>query len=123
MSYRMGGYYVDRGDPSAWDFSLGDFTADGDWYDLDLSSIVPVGTTHVNVKATIQSDTVGTYISFRQKGNVNNFNQLFFRTQVANTTIDGDYIVAVNSNRYIQYRLSASGTYARADVLISGWFI
>ena len=33
--------YVKRDDPVNADFAMGDFTKDGTWHDLDLSSIVP----------------------------------------------------------------------------------
>ena len=61
-----GGQYVDRGDPSSWDFQEGDLTTDNTWRDLDLSSIVPSGAVAVHLYVLIKDDTANKNIKFRK---------------------------------------------------------
>ena len=57
-----GAELVNRGDPDAYDFTLGDFIRDSAWHDLDLSAIIPVGTRAIIFNTQLQSTT--TNISF-----------------------------------------------------------
>lgn len=117
-----GDTYVDRGDPSVFDFTLVDFITDGNWHELDLSSIVPEGATAISFRLTVQSVNIADYFVFRKKGNINERNKLAVRTQVATVPSDGDGIVSCSVDRKIEYR--ATNTIFQAMILnISGWFI
>lgn len=114
--------YVDRGDPSEFDFTLGDFITDGNWHELDLSSIVPEGTKAVHFRITIQSVNIANYFVFRKKGNINERNKLAVRTQVATVPSDGDGIVSCSVDRKIEYK-STNTTFQALILNVSGWFI
>lgn len=111
--------YNDRGDPAARDFTA--FTTDGNWYDLDLSSIVPVGTKAVNCICVIGDNLVNQIFTFRKKGNSNDIAVATCRTQIANQNIDFNFVVACDTDRVIQYR--ASNTAWTTNLLtIIGWW-
>ena len=113
---------VDRGDPSAADYTLGDFTTDFTWNDLDLSGIVPAGATFVVISGNINDNAVGSSLQFRKNGNSNNFNSGSVRTQVASATIDFRLIIACDSNRVIEYRAS-NLTFTTINVTVVGWVL
>ena len=114
--------YIDRGDPTGYDFALGDFTTDGNWHDLDLSSIVPAGAKAVVLRVVIQDDAVASVVSFRKNGNANNYSMLTTRTQVADIVLDGNYIVPCDTGRVIEYKTTAT-TLSLLAVTIIGWFV
>jgi len=113
--------YVDRGDPANYDFEGNDFTDDDNWHDLDLSSIVPEHTKGVAITWRMRSAAINKWIRFRTKGNANLLNTSICTTQVANQTITVDGIVAVDTDRFIQYQLTA-GNYSILRLLIKGWW-
>lgn len=114
--------WVDIGTPSAAHFALGDLTADGDWHDLDLSSIVPSGTISVSMHARLASATVSAQLHMREKGNSNFINNSFMPIQVANITIGYTDTVKVDSNRVIEYWLHNS-VWTTVDLIIRSYFI
>jgi len=112
--------YYDRGDPVSEDFSVGDFTKDGVWYDLDLSSIVPEGATLVHLRVKLCAPSLAG-IQFRKKGNVNVVNVSMAKTQVANVYYYQDTYVICDSNRVIQY-IVGPVSWTVIDVTVRGWF-
>jgi len=114
--------YVNRGDPSDWDFTVSNFTRDDTWRDLDLSSIVPAGAVAVTLSCVIKANATGKYVIFRKKGNTNLVNVLREETLVANLDHYFMGIVFCDTNRIIQYRVisTAVGT---LNVCVGGWFI
>jgi hypothetical protein len=114
--------YVDRGDPSAWDFELGDLVTDGTWNDLDLSSIIPSGNILVHFYAAINDDAISSYIQFRQKGNVKAVNVSTRRTQVSGIYNDLNFFVMAGVNKLIQYRTTIT-TFSYIVISIRGWFV
>lgn len=114
--------YVDRGDPSSWDFETSDFITDGNWHELDLSNIVPEGTKAVCFLTYIIDDIVASHISFRKKGNTNTVNKFVSRTQLANVLMDGNGIVFCDTDRKIEYRTSNT-TFSWITLTIRGWYI
>jgi hypothetical protein len=118
--YSLG--FVDRGDPSAYDFTLTDFTTDGNYYDLDLSAIVPAGAKAVIIRIIAQDDATGSIVLFRKNGTSNAYNIMGVRTQVSGVFADGIAIVAVDTNRVVEYRTSNT-TYSAINVSVCGWFI
>lgn len=114
--------YVDRGDPAAYDFAVGDLTTDNTWNDLDLSSIVPAGATAVHISGWIGDDTAGNYILFRENGNSNEYNRAGVTISVANKAVDFNFIVSCDSSRIIEY-LTANDTYTNINITVNGWII
>lgn len=114
------GFFHDRGDPSAFDYVFGDLTRDSTWRDLDLSGIVPVGAKTVALIVGIVTPTVGHVVGFRKNGNVNGFNSSELRGQVSNVFLVQDIIVALDSNRVIEYNANVSFT--TINIVVKGWF-
>lgn len=111
---------VDRGDPASHDWQMGDLTADNAWHDLDLSSIVPAGATHVLLRVEADKAT-REIVAFRQNGNVNEYNVSKLRFLLDSRTKTGDCIVAVDGNRIIEYKISATLNYL--NITVGGWWI
>jgi len=116
-SYR----YVDRGDPSAWDWDLGDLTTDGAWYDLDCSSIVSSDATAILFRFYIKDDAAGNTFQARKNGLTNSQAVFAVKTQVANIVNDVNGIIACDSSQVIEYWASNT-TWTGIYIQILGWF-
>lgn len=114
--------YVDRGDPAAWDFAVANFTTDGTWRDLDLSSIVPAGAVLVHYRMNLQDDLVASEVAYRKNGNSNGFNATGTRIQVANQVMVVDGFVACDSGRIIEY-WATNTTFSVINFSVRGWWI
>jgi len=114
--------FVDRGDPTAFDFTLADFTTDFVWHDLDLSALVPPGAMAAVLKLSIITTNTQKIVYFRKNGNVQPYNVSFLAIQVANTWIGGDLIVALDTERKVQYKIHAA-TWTAINAIIAGWFV
>jgi hypothetical protein len=112
--------FVDRGDPAAWDFEVGDFTTDGAWHDLDLSGIIPAGVSMVQINITFSDDNPGSWILFRKKGNVNEFNMDVARSQVTDVINDACVMVQPDINGIIQYK-TFSTAFTIINLVVRGW--
>lgn len=117
--------WEDRGDPATVDFDTGDFTKDGNWHTVDLSSIVPAGAKLVLLRTAVATSTLSAsrVFDFRKNGNTNDKNAAQGYTQVTSATIadKNDHWVTPDANRVIEYRLN-SGAYEIADLTVGGWF-
>ena len=114
--------YVDRGDPSAWDFQVGDLTTDGLKHDMDLSAIVPAGAIAIHIKAKINDDVIDMFMAFYTKSKTYSFNILHNRVIVALLDHYVDGFIACDADRVIQY--AASNTvWATIDITVRGWII
>lgn len=113
--------YVDRGDPATFDYAIGDLTEDDAWHDLDLSAIVGTGAKAVHLLVVYTADTVAKSAKFRKNGNSNELNISDARCQVANVSVTGDFVVALDTNGVIEYYLDSTETTA-CNILVRGWF-
>jgi hypothetical protein len=113
--------FVDRGDASAFDFTVSDFTTDGNWHDLDFSSIVPAEAKAVKLKLDVVDNLPQQYIIFRKDGNTNIFNVQTAVTQVANVFNSFDLIIALPPSRIVEY-LATATTWSGINALVTGWF-
>lgn len=114
--------FVDRGDPAAWDFIVGNFTRDAAWHDLDLSGIVPAGAKAVAVFGKITTDAVGSVFRLRKNGNANAFNLTELRTTVANVSASYDIITIPDANRVIEYYASVANWFD-ISLVVKGWWV
>jgi len=114
--------YVDRGDPDAYDFEVGDFTTDENWYDLDLSAIVPPNTTLVHLRIWVQNTTANQNFVLRKNGNTNSYNCIKLTTQNADIPFALDLWCPVDSNRVIEY-FASNSTWTNINIVIRGWLI
>lgn len=112
--------YSDRGDPSSWDFSKTDFSTDGAYHTLDLSSIVPEGASlvHLLVHGLIAYNN--SIIIFRKKGNINDVNREILYVRHGNCTYLHSLWVACDAGRKIEYWMS-DRTWVSLDVVVRGW--
>jgi hypothetical protein len=115
--------YVDRGDPSDFDFDVADFTFDSTWRTLDLSGIVPADAVAVDISCAFRTTVAGYTFYFRKPGNSNYHNGLRQQTQVGNMPIEMNGIVSCNSSREIEYFGSSAATYDLANFVVKGWII
>lgn len=113
--------YVDRGDPSAFDFTQATLTINAAWHDLDLSSIVPAGAKAVHLAVWVNDNATYQECHIRSKGNVNEISVLTARTQVANIDSSIEGIVAVGATRVVQYLVDTGTNFVL--ILVKGWFI
>ena len=114
--------FVDRGDPAAWDFQTANFTTNGNWYDLNLASIVPAEAKAVLLRVAICDNLVGVDFYLRKNGNANVYNLSQLITQVANTYINFNFIVALDSNKVIEYK-AYNTTWTGIYIVVQGWFV
>ena len=114
--------YVDRGDPSDWDFTVSTFTTDATWRDLNVSSIVPAGAQALMFLLQVQVDVINAEIRFRKKSISNVFNSERVISQVADQRIYYNLLVFCDSNRVIQY-YATNETFAGIYMVINGWLI
>lgn len=117
-----GDVYADRGDPSAVDFDIGDLTADNDWHDLDLSSIIAAGAKGNLVHLQIFGNGSGAarVVQLRENGNSNAINMWYRR--FAAGVADGDAAwVLTDSAGKIEYLIS--GAMTTCNIVVRGWMI
>jgi len=113
--------FVDRGDPTAYDYAKEDLTIDGAWHDLNLSALVPAGAKAVLLIGHLEGAAVDWKINFRKKGNTNEVNHCDMETIRAGVTRHRSSIVALDANRVIQYNAD-NQAWTALDLAIRGWW-
>lgn len=123
MQYkRFGNRTIYRGDVTGNDFDSGDFTKDNAYHELDLSSIIPNGTKFVTLKILVKTDTSGHTLTFRRKGNANEYNTL---TGVVPIGLVNFWIIGrcfVSTDGKIEYKLPNT-TYQTLTLLVVDYSI
>lgn len=114
--------FIDRGDPAAKDFVIGDLTTDDSLHTLDLSGIVPAGAKAVLLEVLITGEFLGKRILFRKKGNTNLHNVMLIRTQGAHVIIEMMGVVAVDAERKIEYK-AHNIVWDAIDIVVCGWWL
>lgn len=114
--------FFDRGDPAVPDFVTIDFTADNAWHDLDLSAIVPADAQSVLLSVVLNDNLIGRAFRIRKKGNVNGINVCRLDLLVANIDHYGDWVCPINSDRFLEYRLTAVG-WTTIALSVKGWWL
>lgn len=114
--------FVDRGDPSAADWAVGDLTTDGAYHDLVCSGVVPAGATAIQFRVYLDDDAAASYFLMRNNGRSNAINLARVSTQVANIPIDGVFFVPCDANRVVEYA-TTNTTFNAIYIIIMGWLI
>ncbi|NIP22616.1 MAG: hypothetical protein GWN55_00370 [Phycisphaerae bacterium] len=114
--------YVDRGDPSAYDWTHADLTEDGTWRDLDLSSIIPETAKLVHLRVIVQDDAASSSLALRENGNSNLHNGNAVRTQAPDIVNEGEVLVKPDKNRKIEYN-ATNTTWTLINIVVRGWFL
>lgn len=114
--------FVHRTPPGGWDWATGDFTANGNWHDLDCSGIVPAGAKAILFNHYGRSGVAGRTFLLRYPNDPYNWANLGFTTAVAGIGFFNCTVVPCASNRHIEYRLTAV-VWGAAYLNIIGWWI
>jgi hypothetical protein len=115
-----GHVYVDRGDPSSWDYVVGDLTVDSAWHDLDLSSIVTDSDALlVHFRVQITSSSGGKVVMLRENGNTNSYNSLVCLKSSDGVPQIQDGLVSCDTSQVIEYYVT-SGV-AELGLSVRGW--
>lgn len=113
--------FVDRGDPTTYDFAKEDLTLDGSWHNLDLDGIIPSIARSILISGHLEGNGVDWKISFRKKGNANEINHEGFETIRAGVERHRSGIVAVGSDKIIEYKAD-NQSWATLSLTIRGWW-
>lgn len=122
FSKSAGDKFVDRGNVTPVDFSAGSLTADGSWHELDLSSIIPVGTKLVMLRTSmIAIATIGV-LKVKKNGLANDIN-----VDISSMETDGfpkfdTLYVVPDADGKIEYWYT-NAAYAIRTITVGGWFI
>jgi len=120
ISSKHNGWIVDRGDAAGSDWTVGDFTTDGTWRDLDCSSIVPEGAKFIRFFVEIIDDSTSIAFRMRKKGNANTINIREVRIQTTNIAMAQEFVVPCDSLRRVQYWAS-NAIWTAINVAVVGW--
>lgn len=115
--------YVDRGDPSSYDYTAASFTKDAAWHDLDLSGIIGTGEKLVHFKYGLQGSSVPLGLYLRKNGNANAHNSLYVLNQVADVAFYGEGFVQTTAAGVIEYSATNSANWTTLNLVVRGWFI
>jgi len=114
--------FIDRGDTAAADYTKDTLTTDEAWHTLDLSAIVPKGTTAVAIRLFIRTGANNRYVTFKRNGQANNINSSYVLTQASNVSYGCDIIVPVDSDRKVEYKIE-NVVWTTCNVTIKGWWL
>lgn len=117
---RLDGLAVNRGDPSAADFTEATMVFDGAWHDMDLSGIIDPNATVVFLFVDFVATAVNKFITFRTKGNANAHNISQTRSSAVGLFEPADLTVFPDANGVIEYNASALGI-AIVRITVKGW--
>ena len=111
--------YQTRGNLSGWDISS--FTKDGNWHNLDLSSIVPESAANqlLHIRMQGNDNSVGTAWSLSHPDELSGINNARLYTIAANTAQSMDAWVRCNNLRQIAYNVPSG--YDNLVIAIRGW--
>ena len=116
-----GGGYVNRGDPADHDFTVGNFTTDATWNELDCSSIVPAGARAIQFTVRLYDDAAESVLYFRPGGASEGKNSARMHIQLVNVPMYYTFIIGCSVDRKIEY-YGSNLTFSGIDVTIMGWF-
>jgi hypothetical protein len=114
--------FVDRGDPEFYDWEGDALISDGDWHELDCSSIVPEGTKAILFRVACRATTIAEYIIMRKKGNINYCNIGELHPYAANTWATAEMIIACDTNKKVEYAFSVA-TWTGKQLTVAGWWL
>lgn len=122
FSRPAGHKYIDRGDPQAFDKSVGDFVKDGAYHDWDLSDIVGKRRSLVILRLFGRTTAGGREGVFRTKGDTGIINVSTVFTQIADRNINWNIWVYTDKDGIIQYNFPDTWD-SLLSVGVRGWFV
>jgi len=117
--------YVERTPYATYDFVFADFTKDANYHEFDLSTIVPVGATAVNLhfRGASTSINVNTVGYLRKSGTLDIAGTCRLRPQVAGIYNALVSALGIGPDRKIEYRVPSIGNFADLTLTVKGWWI
>lgn len=112
--------FVNRGNFATADFTIGDFTKDNTWRELDLTSVIPAGCKCVLVRGYMQGTTTNLLAAFRTAGNADIGNAAHLFTFEANKRTEDDIWLIPNDIGVIEYKIPSTVDTA-LSLYIRGW--
>lgn len=116
------GDFIDRGDPSSYDFNTSDFITDGNEHELNLARIVPVGVAAVLLGTAVYDEIPDTVITFKKKGNVNNINIALTAVIIKNVVTYLDLICPIGDDRILIYK-ATNTAWTWIHLYVKGWWL
>jgi len=104
---------------SNYDYTVANFTTDGTWRDLDLSSILPAGTTKFWCRTVVVDDVVTSLFGLRKNGNTGISDAHWVRAETANAYHDLGPI-GVDGDRKCEY-YGTNTTFTTINVVITAY--
>ena len=104
---------------AGYDFTVGDFTTDGNLNQLDLSAIVPEGTKWVYLRIRLADNLTNQFIRFSDTDPFTE-NRIFTTTQVANIALEETGFISLASDRILYYVTSAT-TFTELSMKVMGY--
>ncbi len=108
---------VERGVVSGYDFTIGDFTRDNTWREMDLSSIVPANAKWVTIYVSISTLEAMRNVRFRKKNELNDRYEPILWVHVATGVYTKIIILPIGSDGIIEYSASVA-TGISLDVVV-----
>ena len=118
---RAGERYKDRGDNADYDFTLGSFIRDGDWHELDLSSIAGAKAQLVHIRLMGKHNATDVELNFRTNGNSNERNIAMLRIIVADIYNSVDIDIYTDVDGKIEYK-GTTGAFSEIYLSVRGWW-
>lgn len=113
--------FVDRGDPAVYDYAKEDLFIDGAWHEMDLSHIVSEKAKAVFIIGHLQGAGWDWHIMFRKNGNVNEVAHGGMETIRANIERHRSSVVALDSDRKIEYKVDDEA-WDTLDLAVKAWW-
>jgi len=111
---------VYRGNVTEADWEAADLTIDDAYHDLDLSSVVPVGTTHVQMVVQGLSADITMAFQLKEKDSTNAVVARNMNIRVTVKPYMRETWLAVNADRIVEYN-STVGTWLMLRLTVTAW--
>jgi len=95
--------------------------ADASYHELDLSAIVPEGTTFALLRCNAQCQVIDAVILFRKNGNTNEINAFRLDIHVPDSPYDLNFLVPLDANRKCEYKADYVA-WTSINVVVLGYF-
>jgi len=112
---------VDIGDIADAQFDAEDFTIDGNWHTLDISSVVPAGVDLVRVNLDLTAVGIGDNIAVKNDDYTGAYNRIVACGYVAGYSAYKRGLISCSSDRKIKYKITAGVAVVFLNVV--GWVL
>lgn len=113
--------YIAKGDLSANDFTIGDFSVGTGWNVLDFTGIVPSGTRLIHITLNVTCASTYRQIRFRQTGFNNVYNIQGLRTASGARQVRGTFFIQCSPDLLVDYNVQ-SGTWTEIALAVIGYY-